>query len=118
MDGKEEDEKETLSEVRRGVQLEDKPLSRKTSVKRAASALKKATASAFTFEYQPAAKGEGETRVLVLMADGTEEIELVTVYDVLVRSSLSPTLVSVSPQFSPSQSLPVSYASFRLRSAR
>lgn len=95
-----------VGEVRRGVQLEDKPLSRRTSVKRAASAVRKAAASAFAFE--PLAKEEGEKRVLILMADGSEEMETVIVYDILVRASLQPTLVSVSPQFSPSQSLPVS----------
>ncbi|ORY82388.1 class I glutamine amidotransferase-like protein [Leucosporidium creatinivorum] len=93
-----------VGEVRRGVQLEDKPLSRKTSVKRAASAMRKAAEKAFTFE--PLAKEEGEKRVLILMADGSEEMETVIIYDILVRASLHPTLVSVSPQFSPSQSLP------------
>lgn len=75
-------------------------------MKRAASAVRKAAASAFAFE--PLAKEEGEKRVLILMADGSEEMETVIVYDILVRASLQPTLVSVSPQFSPSQSLPVS----------
>jgi hypothetical protein len=103
-----------VGEVRRGVQLEDKPLSRKTSVKRAASAMRKAAEKAFTFE--PVAKEEGEKRVLILMADGSEEMETVIIYDILVRASLHPTLVSVSPQFSPSQSLPVS--SVGLSSAR
>lgn len=99
-----------VGEVRRGVQLEDKPLSRKTSVKRAASAMRKAAEKAFTFE--PLAKEEGEKRVLILMADGSEEMETVIIYDILVRASLHPTLVSVSPQFSPSQSLPVSSVNF------
>ncbi|KAK4047582.1 hypothetical protein OIO90_006123 [Microbotryomycetes sp. JL221] len=87
---------------RKGVQLEDKPLTRSTSVKRAASAIKRAAAQTFA----PIEKQEGEKRVLILMADGSEEMEVSIAYDVLVRASLSPTLVSVSPQFSPSQSLP------------
>lgn len=91
---------------RKGVTLEDKPLSRRTSVKRAASAVKKAATQAFA----PIEKVDGEKRVLILVADGTEEIEVMTVYDVCVRASLGPTLASVSPLFSPSQSLPVSLA--------
>lgn len=97
---------------RRGVTLEDKPLSRKTStsaggggasgVKRAASTFTKRAGKA----YEPPTKGADDKAVLVLCADGTEEIELMTVYDVLVRASLSPVIVSVSPQFSPSHSLP------------
>lgn len=35
-----------------------------------------------------------------------------TPFDVFVRASLNPTLVSVSPMFSPSQSLPVSATKF------
>ncbi|GAA6000394.1 hypothetical protein JCM10207_007994 [Rhodosporidiobolus poonsookiae] len=84
-----------------GIQLEDKPLSRSTSVKRVASAFKRAQKA-----FEPAPKEEGEKRVLVLVADGSEEIEVMTVYDVCVRASLSPVIVSVSPQFSPSHSLP------------
>lgn len=87
----------------RGVQLEDKPLSRKTSVKRAASAVKRA----FTLP-APGDRTDGEVRVLVLVADGSEEIETMTVFDVCVRAGLTTTVISVSPQFSPSQSLPVS----------
>ncbi|GAA5892773.1 hypothetical protein JCM8208_004085 [Rhodotorula glutinis] len=93
---------------RRGVTLEDKPLSRKTStsagagVKRAASTFTKRAGKPF----EPPTKGADDKAVLVLCADGTEEIELMTVYDVLVRASLSPVIVSVSPQFSPSHSLP------------
>ncbi|KPV76561.1 uncharacterized protein RHOBADRAFT_52552 [Rhodotorula graminis WP1] len=98
---------------RRGVTLEDKPLSRKTStaaggggggagVKRATSTFTKRAGKAF----EPPTKGADDKAVLVLCADGTEEIELMTVYDVLVRASLSPVIVSVSPQFSPSHSLP------------
>ncbi|GAA5919702.1 hypothetical protein JCM1841_000754 [Sporobolomyces salmonicolor] len=87
---------------RKGVQLEDKPLSRRTSVKRAASSFKKAASKAF----EPMPKQRGEKRVLVLVADGTEEIEVMTAYDIFVRASLSPVLVSVSPEFSPSHSLP------------
>ncbi|KAM0788057.1 hypothetical protein ACM66B_001229 [Microbotryomycetes sp. NB124-2] len=87
---------------RKGVTLEDKPLTRSTSVKRAASAIKRAAAQTFA----PLEKQEGEKRVLILMADGSEEMETVIAYDIFVRASLTPTLVSVSPQFSPSQSLP------------
>ena len=43
---------------------------------------------------------------MVLVADGSEEIEVLTAYDVFMRASLSPVIISVSPQFSPSQSLP------------
>lgn len=57
---------------RKGVQLEDKPLSRRTSVKRAASAVRKVATQAFA----PLEKVEGEKRVLILVADGTEEIEV------------------------------------------
>lgn len=89
---------------RNGVTLEDKPLSRSTSVKRAASAIRRAAAQTFA----PLEKQEGEKRVLILMADGSEEMETIIAYDIFVRASLTPTLVSVSPQFSPSQSLPVS----------
>ncbi|BGP01254.1 hypothetical protein RTG_01234 [Rhodotorula toruloides ATCC 204091] len=89
---------------RRGVTLEDKPLSRNASqgLKRTASQWKKAAQKAF----EPLPKEEGEKRVIVLVADGTEEIEVFTAYDVFVRASLNPVLVSVSPQFSPSNSLP------------
>ncbi|BGP30586.1 hypothetical protein JCM10296v2_002341 [Rhodotorula toruloides] len=89
---------------RRGVTLEDKPLSRNASqgLKRTASQWKKAAQKAF----EPLPKDEGEKRVIVLVADGTEEIEVITAYDVFVRASLNPVLVSVSPQFSPSNSLP------------
>ncbi|GAA6063868.1 hypothetical protein JCM10212_003604 [Sporobolomyces blumeae] len=87
---------------RKGVQLEDKPLSRRTSVKRAASSFKKAVSKSF----EPAPKVDGEKRVMVLVADGTEEIEVMTAYDIFVRASLSPVMVSVSPEFSPSHSLP------------
>ncbi|BGP38419.1 hypothetical protein JCM10450v2_002364 [Rhodotorula kratochvilovae] len=86
---------------RRGVTLEDKPLSRATSVKRAASSFARRAGKPF----DPPEKGADEKAVLVLCADGTEEIELLTAYDVLVRASLSPVLASVSPQFSPSHSL-------------
>lgn len=90
---------------RRGVQLEDKPLSRKTSVKRAASAVKRA----LTIPAPPLVdRMDGEIRVLVLVADGSEEIETIAAIDVCVRAGLTCTVVSVSPQFSPSQSLPVS----------
>ncbi|GAA5837211.1 hypothetical protein JCM3766R1_002161 [Sporobolomyces carnicolor] len=85
-----------------GVSLSDTPLSRRTSVKRAASSFKKAVSRPF----EPAPKVEGEKRVMVLVADGTEEIEVMTAYDIFVRASLSPVLVSVSPEFSPSHSLP------------
>ncbi|KAK4700772.1 hypothetical protein P7C70_g5472, partial [Phenoliferia sp. Uapishka_3] len=91
---------------RRGVQLEDKPLSRNarsTSIKRAASAVKRAVASV---GFVPTEKASGEKRILILVADGSEEIEVMTPFDVFVRASLNPVLVSVSPQFSPSQSLP------------
>lgn len=89
---------------RRGVTLEDRPLSRNASqgLKRTASQWKKAAQKAF----EPLPKEEGEKRVIVLVADGTEEIEVMTAYDVFVRASLNPVLVSVSPQFSPSNSLP------------
>ncbi|GAA5866619.1 hypothetical protein JCM3774_004033 [Rhodotorula dairenensis] len=89
---------------RKGVSLEDKPLSRQasTGLKRTASQWKRAAQKAF----EPTPKAEGDKRVMVLVADGTEEIEVLTVYDVLVRASLAPVLVSVSPQFSPSHSLP------------
>ncbi|GAA5891321.1 hypothetical protein JCM6882_004656 [Rhodosporidiobolus microsporus] len=87
---------------RSGVTLEDKPLSRSTSVKRAASTFAKRAQKAF----EPMPKEEGEKRMLVLVADGSEEIETLTAYDVFVRASLSPVIVSVSPQFSPSHSLP------------
>ncbi|GAA5858460.1 hypothetical protein JCM8547_007316 [Rhodosporidiobolus lusitaniae] len=85
---------------RKGVQLEDKPLSRSTSVKRVASAFKRAGKA-----FEPPPKEEGEKRVLILVADGSEEIEVFTAQDVFVRASLSPCLASVSPQFSPSHSL-------------
>ncbi|GAA5821192.1 hypothetical protein JCM11251_004508 [Rhodosporidiobolus azoricus] len=91
---------------RSGVTLEDKPLSRglsrSTSMKHAASTLAKRAQKAF----EPLPKEEGEKRMLVLVADGSEEIETLTAYDVFVRASLSPVIVSVSPQFSPSHSLP------------
>ncbi|GAA5998337.1 uncharacterized protein JCM10292_001131 [Rhodotorula paludigena] len=87
---------------RRGVTLEDTPLSRTTSVKRAASSFRRRAQKAF----EPPAKSDGEKRVLLLVADGSEEIETLTAFDVFVRASLSPTVVSVSPQFSPSHSLP------------
>ncbi|GAA5946807.1 hypothetical protein JCM3765_002023 [Sporobolomyces pararoseus] len=105
-----EDQKETV-EIggrtvekgdRTGVSLSDTPLSRRTSVKRAASSFKKAVSKSF----EPAPKVDGEKRVMVLVADGTEEIEVMTAYDIFVRASLSPVLVSVSPEFSPSHSLP------------
>ncbi|GAA5821450.1 hypothetical protein JCM3770_007087 [Rhodotorula araucariae] len=86
---------------RHGVTLEDKPLSRRTSAKRAASSFTRRAGKTF----DPPEKGADDKAVLVLCADGTEEIELLTVYDVLVRASLSPVLASVSPQFSPSHSL-------------
>lgn len=57
---------------RQGVSLSDTPLSRRTSVKRAASSFKKAVSKSF----EPAPKAEGEKRVMVLVADGTEEIEV------------------------------------------
>ncbi|BGP23280.1 DJ-1 family protein [Rhodotorula toruloides] len=87
-----------------GVTLEDRPLSRNASqgLKRTASQWKKAAQKAF----DPLPKEEGEKRVIVLVADGAEEIEVFTAYDVFVRASLNPVLVSVSPQFSPSNSLP------------
>ncbi|SCV74240.1 BQ2448_6672 [Microbotryum intermedium] len=84
---------------REGVSLQDQPLTRSTSVKRVASAVKKAV-------FAPVAKQDGEKRVMILVADGSEEIEVMTIFDVLVRASLGPTIVSLSPQFSPSQSLP------------
>lgn len=89
---------------RKGVTLEDRPLSRSTShgLKRTASQWKKAAQKAF----EPLPKEDGEKRVIVLVADGTEEIEVLSAYDVFVRASLNPVLVSVSPQFSPSHSLP------------
>ncbi|GAA5932058.1 DJ-1/PfpI family protein [Sporobolomyces koalae] len=87
---------------RKGVSLSDTPLSRRTSVKRAASSFKKAVSKSF----EPAPKAEGEKRIMVLVADGTEEIEVMTALDIFVRASLSPVLVSVSPEFSPSHSLP------------
>lgn len=61
---------------RKGVQLEDKVLSRRTSVKRAASAVKRAVEAA---GFVPVEKVEGEKRVLILVADGSEEIEVVCV---------------------------------------
>ncbi|SGY48035.1 BQ5605_C001g00606 [Microbotryum silenes-dioicae] len=84
---------------RKGVSLQDQPLTRSTSVKRVASAVKKAV-------FAPVAKQDGEKRVMILVADGSEEIEVMTIFDVLVRASLRPTIVSLSPQLSPSQSLP------------
>jgi len=44
----------------------------RTSVKRAASSFKKAVSKSF----EPAPKVDGEKRVMVLVADGTEEIEV------------------------------------------
>lgn len=82
--------------------LEDKPLTRTTSVRRAASALRRAIDRPYT---QPA-KQEGERRVLLMVADGSEEIEVFAPFDVLVRAGLNPVIVSLSPEFSPSQSLP------------
>ncbi|KAM0755266.1 DJ-1 [Meredithblackwellia eburnea MCA 4105] len=96
------DARKAVSE-RRGVQLEDKPLSRSTSVKRAASAVKRAVEKV---GFVPVEKADGEKRVLILVADGSEEIEVMAPLDIFVRASLSPVLVSVSPAFSPSQSLP------------
>lgn len=58
---------------RKGVQLEDKVLSRRTSVKRAASAVKRAVVSV---GFVPVEKAPGEKRVLILVADGSEEIEV------------------------------------------
>ncbi|GAA5973613.1 hypothetical protein JCM8115_002934, partial [Rhodotorula mucilaginosa] len=89
---------------RKGVSLEDKPLTRQasTGLKRTASQWKRAAQKAF----EPMPKAEGDKRVMVLAADGGEEIELLTIYDILVRASLAPVIVSVSPQFSPSHSLP------------
>ncbi|GAA6009558.1 hypothetical protein JCM11491_003605 [Sporobolomyces phaffii] len=110
-EGREGDSKETVTIGGRtvdkgdrtaGVSLSDTPLSRRTSVKRAASSFKKAVSKSF----EPAPKVDGEKRVMVLVADGTEEIEVMTAYDIFVRASLSPVLVSVSPEFSPSHSLP------------
>jgi putative intracellular protease/amidase len=71
-------------------------------LKRTASQWKRAAQKAF----EPMPKAEGDKRVMVLAADGGEEIELLTIYDILVRASLAPVIVSVSPQFSPSHSLP------------
>lgn len=63
--------------MRRGVQLEDKPLSRRSpSVRRAVSAVRKAVESV---GFVPADKVEGEKRVLILVADGSEEIEVMRV---------------------------------------
>lgn len=75
-----ENEKETVTiggrtidaGERKGVSLSDTPLSRRTSVKRAASSFKKAVSKSF----EPAPKQVGEKRVMVLVADGTEEIEV------------------------------------------
>lgn len=56
---------------RRGVTLEDKPLSRggtRGSVRRAVNGFKKG--------FVAVPKVEGEKRVLILVADGTEEIEV------------------------------------------
>lgn len=82
-DGKGENEKETVTiggrtidaGERKGVSLSDTPLSRRTSVKRAASSFKKAVSKSF----EPAPKQAGEKRVMVLVADGTEEIEVMCV---------------------------------------
>ncbi|GAA6038952.1 hypothetical protein JCM8097_000591 [Rhodosporidiobolus ruineniae] len=87
---------------RKGVQLEDRPLTRSTSVKRVASTFAKRVNKTF----EPIPKVEGEKRMMVLVADGSEEIETMTAFDVFVRAGLSPVIVSISPQFSPSNSLP------------
>lgn len=80
------------------------PLSRSTStgLKRTASQWKRAAQKAF----EPMPKAEGDKRVLILTADGGEEIEIITAFDCLVRAGLAPVLASISPQFSPSHSLP------------
>lgn len=64
---------QTNNGERRGVQLEDKPLSRSTSVKRALTAVKRGMERSM---FAPAVKAEGEKRVLILVADGSEEIEV------------------------------------------
>lgn len=87
----------------RGVQLEDKPLSSSTTVKRGPSGMRRAVER---IGFVPAEKADGELRTMILVADGSEEIEVMTAYDVFMRASLSPVIISVSPQFSPSQSLP------------
>ncbi|POY72589.1 hypothetical protein BMF94_4416 [Rhodotorula taiwanensis] len=89
---------------RQGVSLEDKPLTRQTStgLKRTASQWKRAAQKAF----EPMPKQTGDKRVLLMVADGSEEIETLAAYDIFVRASLAPVLCSVSPQFSPSHSLP------------
>ncbi|GAA5979515.1 hypothetical protein JCM11641_005419 [Rhodosporidiobolus odoratus] len=86
---------------RKGVQLEDKPLTRRTTLSRAASSYAKKMNKAFA----PAPKAEGEKRMLIIVADGSEEIEVMTAFDIFVRGGLSPVLVSLSPPFSPSDSL-------------
>ncbi|GAA5976597.1 hypothetical protein JCM10908_005560 [Rhodotorula pacifica] len=89
---------------RKGVTLEDKPLTRQasTGLKRTASQWKRAAQKAF----EPMPKAAGDKRVMVLVADGSEEIEVLGAYDIFVRANLAPVLVSHSPQFSPSHSLP------------
>ncbi|BGP14407.1 hypothetical protein JCM10213_004531 [Rhodosporidiobolus nylandii] len=86
---------------RNGVQLEDKPLTRRTTLSRAASSYAKRMQKAF----DPLPKAAGEKRMLILVADGSEEIETLTALDLFVRGGLSPVLVSLSPPFSPSHSL-------------
>ncbi|GAA5905677.1 uncharacterized protein JCM6883_005408 [Sporobolomyces salmoneus] len=76
--------------------------STKSTLGQTAKTLKRAISKTF----EPIAKEEGEKRVLVLVADGTEELSLMTAFDIFSRASLSPVLVSVSPEFSPSRSLP------------
>ncbi|GAA5991995.1 hypothetical protein JCM5350_001872 [Sporobolomyces pararoseus] len=76
--------------------------SNKSSIGRAANTLKKAISRTF----EPLEREEGEKRVMILVADGTDELSLMTAHNVFARASLSPVLVSVSPEFSPSHSLP------------
>lgn len=68
----------STSPPRRGVQLEDKPLSRRTStsVKRALTTVKKGVERMGGVNFVPSEKIQGEQRVLILVADGSEEIEV------------------------------------------
>ncbi|GAA5946805.1 hypothetical protein JCM3765_002022 [Sporobolomyces pararoseus] len=76
--------------------------SNKSSLGRAANTLKKAISRTF----EPLEREDGEKRVMILVADGTDELSLMTAHNIFARASLSPVLVSVSPEFSPSHSLP------------
>jgi hypothetical protein len=91
LDGKEQvhfGERAVDAGDRRGVTLEDKPLSRSisrsASVKRVASTFAKRAQKAF----EPVPKEEGEKRILVLVADGSEEIETLTAVDLFTRAGL------------------------------